>query len=210
LSSESERGGKDEALPTLGWLPTYYIRIYSVAIINALRSVVQYYPGQDLSGDFIEITWPYPILVHHYDKLRSFRDAVAKKDPHEICVRERDVDKHLGLLISFLDKEVMDMVKAEQERNNRGCYTFDYMWVALEPGRTVFFSTREGEEGGLEPGIIRPVSGGIFEHPREHWQITAWSMAYDGRYLGRVKRILHWHKFDGESTNLKENFIFFT
>jgi len=204
----SEAKDKDEALPALGWLPTYYIRIYSVAIINALRSVVRYYPGQDLSGDFIEVAWPYPILVHHYNELCSFREAVAKKEPHKICVRERDADKHLGLLFGFLDKEVMDMVKTEQERNNRGCYTFDHMWVALEPGKTILSSTREGEEGAWEPGIIHSVSGGIFEHPREEWQVTLWSMAYDGLYLGRVQRRVRWLKFDGERTNLKNTWIF--
>jgi hypothetical protein len=207
-SSESEGRGKNESLPTPGWSPTYYIRIYSVAIINALRSVVQYYPGQDLSGDSIEVVWPYPILVHHYNELHSFREAVAKKEPHEICVRERDIDKHLGLLFRFLDKEVMDIVKAEQERNNRDCCTFDYMWVALKPGRTVLFSTREGEEGAFEPGIIHSVSGGIFEHPRNQWTITLWSMAYNGLYLGRVERFLIWNKFDGEHTNLKQKLIF--
>jgi hypothetical protein len=207
-SSDPEGRGQDEALPTLGWLPSYYIRIYSVAIINALRTVVQYYPEQDLSGDFIEIEWPYPILVHHYNELCSFRETVVKKETHELCVRERDVDKHLGLLFSFLDTEVMERVRAEQERNKRGCFTFDYMWVALKPGKTIFYDVREGEEGVFKPGVIHSVSGGIFGQSREHWRIRLWSMEYDGLHLGRVAKFLNWSKFDGESTTFKDGLIF--
>jgi hypothetical protein len=208
--SSSQSGERDEveARPIPGWLPSYYIRIYSVAIINALRSVVQYYPGQDLSGDFIQIEWPYPILVHHYSQLRSFREAVAKKEPHKLCVRERDVDKHLELLFGFLDREVMKSVKDEQERNSRGCFTFDYEWVALEPGKTIFYSTREGEEGVFHPGVIHSVSGGIFGQSREAWMVKLWSMEYDGLYLGRVVTFCTWNTFDGESTTFGNHVIF--
>jgi hypothetical protein len=199
-SSHSGERGQDEARPIPGWLPSYYIRIYSVAIINALRSVVQYYPGQDLSGDFIQIEWPYPILVHHYSQLRSFREAVAKKEPHKLCIRERDVDKHLELLFEFLDRGVMKSVKEEQERNCRGCFTFDYLWVTMEPGKTIFYATTEGEEGDFQPGVIHSVSGGIFGESREEWRVRLWSMEYNGLYLGRVTKNLNQPVFDGEST----------
>jgi hypothetical protein len=207
-SSNSGGRGQDEARPIPGWLPSYYIRIYSVAIINALRSVVQYYPEQDLSGDFIQIEWPYPVLVHHYSQLRSFREAVAKKEPHKLCVRERDVDKHLELLFGFLDTEVMESVKDEQERNSRGRFTFDNLWVAMEPGKTIFYSTREAEEGVFHPGVIHSVSGGIFGQSREQWKVRLWSMEYDGLYLGRVTNFCNWIKFDGESTEFKDKVIF--
>jgi hypothetical protein len=207
-SSHSGERGQDEARPIPGWLPSYYIRIYSVAIINALRSVVQYYPGQDLRGDFIQIEWPYPVLVHHYSQLWSFREAVAKKEPHKLCIRERDVEKHLELLFGFLDTEVMEGVKAEQERNSRGYFTFDYLWVALEPGKSIFYTTRESEEGLFQPGVIHSVSGGIFGQSRGHWTIRLWSMEYDGLYLGRVTVFYIWDKFDGESPEFKNKVIF--
>jgi hypothetical protein len=207
-SSQSGERDEDEARPIPGWLPSYYIRIYSVAIINALRSVVQYYPGQDLSGNFIQIEWPYPILVHHYSQLRSFREAVATKEPHKLCVRERNVDKHLELLFDFLDKEVMESVKNEQERNSKGRSTFDYLWVAMEPGKTIFYSTREGEEEVFHPGVIHSVSGGIFGQSREEWMVKLWSMEYNGLYLGRVITSRDWSKFDGETTNWENGVIF--
>lgn len=46
-----------------------FIRIYSRSIINALQSVVNYYPGQDLVSMPVDIRWPYAILIHHWDEL---------------------------------------------------------------------------------------------------------------------------------------------
>ena len=58
-----------------------HLNLYSTSIINALRSVVKYYPSQDLSGNPVKIHYPYAVLVHHYDELSVFRDACAAKSP---------------------------------------------------------------------------------------------------------------------------------
>jgi hypothetical protein len=205
--TKSEGSATDERLPTSGISPTYYLRIYSDAVIQALRSIVRYYPGQDLSGDFIDVAWPYPVLVHHYNELRSFGEVVSKKEAEEVCVRERDAEKHIELLLDFLDKEVMEMVNAEKERNKRGFFTFDYMWVAMKPGTTYLYKLREGEdEWGC--GVIYSFIGGIFDHPREHWTLSVWSMAYDGLFLGREKHWLEHQKFDGEKPLISAMFMF--
>lgn len=67
--------------------------------------------------------WHYPLLVHHYEKLVEFHDAAAAKDPHGICRMEREADDHVPLLLQFLDHQVIEGVRAEQERNKRGFYT---------------------------------------------------------------------------------------
>jgi hypothetical protein len=102
----------------------------------------------------------------------------------------------------------MENVKNEQERNSRGRFTFDYLWVALEPGKTIFYDTKEGEEGVPRPGVIHSVSGGIFGQSREGWMVRLWSMEYNGLYLGRVITSLKWFEFDGESTIFGKYAIF--
>jgi hypothetical protein len=184
------------------WFKTDQIRIYSTTIINALRSVIQYYPQQDLSDNIIKMNWPYPVLVHHYDDLVRLRSEHTGKDPKEVCVRDRDMDRHMDLLISFLDKEVMPMVEAEKERHKRGRFTFDFFWVALKPGRTIFHKIAEAKDvDEWEVGVIHTVSGGVFKQPREDWKIEKWSLAYDGMYLGRQRTPpFMFSKFDGEAT----------
>ncbi|KAH8900654.1 P-loop containing nucleoside triphosphate hydrolase protein [Thozetella sp. PMI_491] len=187
---------KEKQVPLTGAIPTYYLRIYSVAIIYALRSVVRYYPEQDLTGGVIEVKWPYPVLVHHYDQLREFRKACLEKDPSDLCVRERQVGAHVQLLLDFLDREVMDVVNAEKERNKSGRYTFDHMWVALKPGVTIMMKHIGAKE--WVPAVVFSMAGGIFGQSREDWTINHWSMLYDDKWLGRVKRNTTWNRFDGE------------
>ncbi|RYP30479.1 hypothetical protein DL767_006220 [Monosporascus sp. MG133] len=199
IETDAKKGKTEEkALSLTGATPTYYLRIYSVAIIHALRSVVQYYPQQDLSGDVIEVDWPYPVLVHHYDELRRFRETCANKEPSEACVRERHLDKPLELLLGFLDNEVMDNVNAEKERNKRGYATFDYLWVALKPGTTMMY--QESEVLEWKAAIVYSMSGGIFTQPRRKWTVCIWFMEHNGSLLGRVQHSISYDRFDGEES----------
>ncbi len=186
--------------------PSYHMKIYSSAIINAVQSVVKYYPSQDLTGDALQVKWPYAILVHHYDELTAFRDERVNKDKEELCIREWDAADHLELLLKFLDDHIMSEVRAEMERNSRGLYTFEYAWVLFKPGTTIL-SMLKGQED-LYARIVHSVSGGVFNNPPTPWYIQFWSLAYDGTYLGRVESGMDLSKFDGEaSTKLDSRVI---
>lgn len=177
--------------------PSYHMHIYSQAIINALQSVVQYYPDQDLTGDTLVVRWPYPILVHHYKELAGFRDSCASKaDSADLCVREKDAAEHLSLLLSFLDRHVIKDFAAEQERNARGFRTFEGLWLALKPGTSVLITTVESTD--WQSYVVHSISGGIFENPPREWTVLYWKLKYNGTYLGRVEHRVEYSKFDGE------------
>lgn len=181
-----------------GTTPGYHLRIYSVGIIHALRSVVRYYPKQDLSGDVVEVHWPYPVLVHHYDELCRFREASAKKPPSDACVRERNLDEHLGLLLGFLDREVMEQVNAEKERNKRGYVTFDYLWVSHRPGTTFLYQL--GGELEWRGAVVYSMEGGIFSQPRQPWSHSHWAVEHNDESLSRIKTLTTLDRFDGEQS----------
>ncbi|KAI8950128.1 P-loop containing nucleoside triphosphate hydrolase protein [Xylaria longipes] len=175
--------------------PSYSLHLISPAIVNALRSVVQYYPYQDLTGDIV-INWPYAILVHHYDELAQFRDRVAQKDERDLCEREKRAFDDLNLLLKYLDRSVMPEVLQERERNAKGYHTFEYMWVWSKPGTTMLQSIREDTE--FHPQVIHSMIGGVFQYPPRAWTIVSWDMRYDGKYLGRYRILTDIDKFDGQ------------
>lgn len=183
-------------------LPHYGLRIHSIALINAIQSVVRYYPSQDLSGEFITVPRPYPVLVHHYDELQQFRQDCLSRPAADLCVRERQAAEHLRVLLEFLDKEVMEDVRKEQERNKRGLHTFEWRWVALRPGAT--FIQRIYDE--WHAAVIHSLTGGTLENPPQTWDLTRWALDYDGSYIERV-----WldegmcSKFDGEKPDVMVN-----
>ncbi|KAI0541776.1 P-loop containing nucleoside triphosphate hydrolase protein [Xylaria digitata] len=197
LQSVDEPDGKSstEARPAVNSPPSYSLYLTSPAIVNALRSVVQYYPSQDLAGDVV-VHWPYPILVHHYDELAQFRDKTAKKDGRGVCEREKRMYEDLALLLQYVDKSVMPEVLQERERNARGYHTFEYMWVPLKPGTTILSqSSRETEP---RPQVVEAITGGAFQCPPLQWTIHSWDMRYDGRFLGRYRMTTVVKKFNGQ------------
>ncbi|KAK8122717.1 P-loop containing nucleoside triphosphate hydrolase protein [Apiospora sp. TS-2023a] len=175
--------------------PTYAITIYSPAIINALRAVVRYYPGQDLSGD-ITIKAPYCILVHHYDELQRYANERIGRPVETLCLRDRFMMEHMRILIQFLDENVMEDVRAEMDRNSRGYYTFAHMWVTHKPGRTMINKFRS--QNRWKAGVIQQVTGGTFTRPPTKWEIIYWKLKYDGRFLQRVVATSTVDPFDGE------------
>ncbi len=176
--------------------PSYHLNIHSRSIINALQSVVQYYPEHDLTGDVITVKWPYPILVHHYDELSKFREDCARQEPSKLCARQIDAYDHLGLLLQFLDKHVMADVNAEKERNKKGFETFEWLWVRRKPGTTVLMRHRESKNWAVS--VLHSISGGTFNYPPTEWSLKRWRMRHDGKYLGRQVQRTQWEKYDGE------------
>jgi len=188
-------GVKSRLYPSPGSIPEQYLRIFSTAIIHALRSIVTYYPAQDLSSDIIEIPRPYPVLVHHYDELVNFRDQHAGKNPAILCSREINATKDLELLLRFLDEQVMGEVKKEIEHNKNGLCTFNHMWLSLKPGTTFLCGTRLDT---LDiTGVVHSISGGSFVSPAEDWDMKYWLLEFDGAYLTRKRNPFFVAKFDG-------------
>lgn len=176
--------------------PSYSLRILSIAIINALQNIVEYYPGQNLSGHAVEVAWPYAILVHHYDELQDFKRKCQSKDVSELCAREKDAPEHIDHLIQFLDENIMERVIAEKNRLKKGFYTFEDTWVAYKPGRTVGDFTNQEK---WQPYVISEVRGGSFVNPPVPWTIRGWTLGFDGTYVGRCEYTIDIPRFDGES-----------
>jgi hypothetical protein len=204
---KNEASALEGAPPSISAIPHKLIRIHSPAIIHALHTVVNYYPSQDLTGDTIEITEPYAILVHHERELADFREK-CNPDRPLLCMKEKNVYHHLGFLQDFLENTVMPAVREEQERNARGYYSFDWFWVYMKPGSTVAVTYKN--EGLLYRGrVVESLTGGTFNRPSESWNISGWEMCYDGRYLGRSKTTTTLSKFDGERTTTAQRVVDF-
>lgn len=204
-SSEDSSDDEDSSFPqrTAFDSPTYHMNIYSPAIINALRSVVKYYPSQDLTGDPVVVHWPYPVLVHHYDELNDFKASCSAKKPEDLCIREKNAPQHITLLLDFLEKNIMEEVRTEQNRNKEGSMTWEYLWVSHKPG--TFLTSRHietgistSQAGNAAIQVIHSITGGKFGNDRSQWSVQAWNLMFDGKSLRRVKGNFSSLSFDGE------------
>ena len=166
--------------------PRHCIRVLSMPIINALRSVVRYYPEQDLSGDSILIYYPYPVLVHHYDELLAFRDRCDFASKSDLCERERDASVHLVVLLNHIDAQIMPEVRLEQERLKRGYSTWQNQWISLKPGTTIIVPSAGSEKGDRSSlRVVHSVEFGAFTHSLS-WTMVSWSFHYTAE--GQLER----------------------
>ena len=68
--------------------------------------------------------------------------------------------------------------------------------MSYKPGRTLL--EKPIEDLDWQPGVVHSISGGSFVSPHEEWVITYWSMAFDGKYVGRQTYKLFRGPQDGE------------
>jgi hypothetical protein len=176
------------------------MHIHSPAIIHALRSVVKYYPGQNLMGESIIVQGPtYAILVHHEEELREYAEKCHPSRLTEpICPREKDAYHDIKILQEFLEQTIMPDVRLERERNSRGLETFDMSWVRKKPGSTFKFVRDDTMQWVV--GVIESVSGGTAGFGGVAWMTRYWYLDYNGSFLGPCKADVVNQRFEGEQS----------
>ncbi|KAL8365017.1 hypothetical protein RB595_004026 [Gaeumannomyces hyphopodioides] len=197
--------------------PQNSVRIYAPEIINALRSVVKYYPENELQGDKIEILEPYAILAHHFTELSEFADRCEAAPQDNLCVREKNAPPHIRLLLDFLEEHVMKGYRAEKERLKQGRSTFEWYWVALKPGTLIFeelagktdYSHNPAGDFPLSVGVVHSVKGGSFSTPPRDWLFSIWRLKFTGGvFLTRVQKWRSMPRWDGEKEHPYCTFLF--
>ncbi|KAF2191445.1 P-loop containing nucleoside triphosphate hydrolase protein [Zopfia rhizophila CBS 207.26] len=167
-----------------------YIQINSAAVVNALRAVVEYYPGQNLIGDTITISEPYTILVHHEKELAAYRENFAPgereadEDDSEPCEVEEDTYEHLGIVLKFLQQTLKDSLEKEKARHARDVpvTTYDLLWTLFRPGIDVYFDTQSC--GILDSYVVRSVNWEINNGSPVRYTISLWNLYYNAIYVG--------------------------
>ncbi|KAK5110406.1 hypothetical protein LTR85_001270 [Meristemomyces frigidus] len=201
-----EREKPLETAPFVKSSPEYTIHIHSPGIIHAIQSVVHYFPGLEFSQETLIIEEPFAPLVHHYEQLTAFRERCRPEVlDEESSDQERSVYGHLGLLLQYLDDEVMPRVIAEKQRHARGVATWSMLWLLFRPGMDVaYLATNHMSRVGVVNrcgGVVHTVSrteSDADEGFAGSWEIAAWNLRYDGMRMGRRARSTSISYFDGE------------
>jgi hypothetical protein len=175
---------------------TSRFRIHSAKLINALRAVVDYYPGQDLLGDVVEFNEPFCFLVHHWDKLEQYK---SNHPPQHTAEYQKECNEHIDLLLNLLDKQIGKEVKKEKKRHSQGVATFEYLWVLFKPGEKLFRQhSRITRSKLLSPCLLDRVEGGVVDRKEKPYRVVAWYIGYNGLRFERYDLAELIRPFDGE------------
>ena len=179
------------------------IKINSIAIISALNSVVNYWPGLKLNTSSLIIREPFTVLYYHREALQEYADSkssnLTQKDG-ERCEREKNVDEHLKFLFDFLDvRPEAKKIGMERERHNRSrpAATFEMLWMLFPPGTDVFYEIQG--DGSYEGFVVKQISGGgLAMDSATPLAIELWYLDYNGEYIGRREFEITIQPFAGE------------
>ena len=197
MPGEDSSGSK---LPSVHSFGKSYIRIYSAAIITALRAVVDYYPSIVLASDPITIDAPYAVLVHYEKELTEYKEAFKSSllpSSGEEC-ENKDTVEHLELLQNFVREQVGESVDQERKlhQRDRPVATFNMLWLLLRPGTDIFYDTYS--LGSLNGYVIERVDFQIQDSSISSYVVTLWNMAANYRCIGGWSRKVELTEFSGE------------
>ncbi|KAH8667874.1 P-loop containing nucleoside triphosphate hydrolase protein [Ilyonectria robusta] len=187
------------------------VTIYSTALIQTIRNIVQYYP-ENLGGDVIELKAPYMLLGHHLNDLEAYLEAHRVVGPSG---SDSSVDKttsvptkhayanvgaeHLSILVEYFKEKMYKDMMEEKSRHDRNVCTFKMLWLLYRPGVTVYL-----ESGGklfafvvnsLETSDVKGTAG---VRRVKSYTINMWNLDFDSRFVGRRARTVTIPHFDGE------------
>lgn len=175
------------------------LKINSPAIITALQSVIEYYPGQSFSEDSNIVGEPFTSLIHHEKELKAYRDQFhpSKIDSTvECCQRNANAYEHLGILQNVLSERSSKEVEAERQRHARGVATFEMLWLLYKPGDDVYLDT--DYDGNYDAYVVKSYSGGMYGGRPFPMTIDLWNMDFDGNRIGRKCLSVDQPVYDGE------------
>jgi hypothetical protein len=173
-----------------------YIEIMSPAVLEALRSVVDYAPGYDLGARKVKIEWPYSLLVHYDDALAKYQERFASPDCTGTVCPGKYAHKHISIVRNFVKAEIGTAVEDERKRHARGMATYDMLWLLFPPGIDVLYD--RSVTGEYQPYVIGSMTTSVWNGTIRQYNIGLWNMGVDIYHVGPLTQNENIHPFAGE------------
>jgi len=105
------------------------LTVNSPLVLRAFREAIETYPT--VASDFrtpFDMESPFPMLVHHWDKLDTYRQETT----------DDAMRMHLNLLFEFMDSELGASRGALLAMLQKRQITFEMLWAIFVPGRLLY------------------------------------------------------------------------
>jgi len=183
-------------LPPFDYQNKPFIEIMSPAVLEALRSVVEYYPGENLVTRNIKVYWPYPMLTHHDEALERYQKKFEKSSCTKSDCSGRYASEHIGIIREFVHKSTGVSIAEERKRHERGFASFEMLWFLYKPGDDVLWD--RFTYGEYEPWVIKKIDWVVTDGTIQSYSITLWNMNADSVYIGPCTSTCIISPFSGE------------
>ncbi|KAK7961975.1 ATPase [Apiospora aurea] len=146
--------------------------IYSPYLINALKAVVEYYPGNSgFLGDTVTINAPYRLVYHHMTALRHYRDHQPATHDEEYASLTK---RHINVLVDYINETLGARIEAEHQRHASSPPKALYknLWMLYTPGEVVY-ARHENSSNEWAPFVVSRCDSGKDDYARvDCWNLT--------------------------------------
>ncbi|KAK8009118.1 hypothetical protein PG991_011669 [Apiospora marii] len=160
--------------------------INSPYLINALKAVVEYYPGNTgFLGDTVTINAPYRLVYHHLPALCYYRDHQPATHDGEYARLTR---RHINVLVDYMDQKLGPRFDAEHERHLSSPPKALYrnLWMLYKPGAVVY---AKHENQDYAPYVVSRCSSG----KDGQLKVGCWNLTFAN---GEFVRTTDWFNID--------------
>lgn len=186
--------------------------IHSRRVMDALQTLITYYPKLDLGDLSLRISQPYALFYHHIDDIKAFQNTYnrPKEDrptnqpliPASKRVHFKGCDEetyhHLEIVREVIERENHVEVREEIARHHQkpAVATYSMLWLLFKPG-TKIYVRRLGTS--VSVGVVLSIQGGgLSPEESDPFSIDYWTLAFDGTRLGRCPHDFVVKPFAGE------------
>ncbi|RYC56990.1 hypothetical protein CHU98_g9218, partial [Xylaria longipes] len=169
--------------------------IHSRHLINALAAVVGYYPGISFTGNVVKIEAPYSVLVHHREALAQYKSSQLGTHDGEYAAT---TSKHIDVLLGFLEQTCGQLIRDEDERNNRETptATYDWLWLLLRPGEVIYTRYDSTWSPFAISRVFKKTTNNV--DGLSSYSIDCWNYMYSDGLLRRQMHTFGIQPFSGE------------
>ncbi|KAA8570778.1 hypothetical protein EYC84_000172 [Monilinia fructicola] len=178
--------------------------IYSPLLINALRAVVSYYPGNSMLGEPLMFPEPFHIMVWYWKELEAYKDSHPSSHPDGY---REECNRHIDALLGFLEENFGAEMKRHQQ--DPPMCTFEYVWMLLKPGIDVYTVPRTFPANCPRSVFVCDGStAGPVQNKLEAWVVRLWDLQSDGnpRRALNSRVVLDTPEFYGRNLDVKFKF----
>jgi hypothetical protein len=180
------------------------IQVDSEVLGNTLRSIIQYYPTQDLTGKQITFHYPYRALMHYYGELQrlqaNFGDDIRPDGPHPVNSTRllgKQEHRELGILLNLIRKLYQNVVQDEiSNYESSGTAAYEKLWLLFKPGIDVCARVHGKDAVFVVASTEHIVNQ--YSDSLDAWCIKVWNLGFDGRRLRRQGHTFYIKRYFGE------------
>ncbi|KAF4843503.1 Protein MSP1 [Colletotrichum siamense] len=182
------------------------IIIHSPHLSELIRDTVDYYPGQNLTGETITIHEPYGVLMHHWETLSrthvSGEDSPESSSPESNTNDRQTKVEHLSVLVEYLTPIVKSQLEPIQRRlgQETPTTTWEDLWYLLRPGSQSYCKWKGQWMGCIIEETRKALSDEDDDNLTERWKVRIWFLSMQWSYgtLIPVSHTIEIPKFEGE------------